>query len=110
MAIAKISLHCIFNNNFEVDLKVFKGALSCPRQFLETESPLKIMKNAFLFHIKGSLRFLKYIYSDLEDARVRKTSETRPIFWARTFYHVIKKKALDLQVFCGIGKTMKILQ
>ena len=80
MAIAKISLHCIFNNSFEVDLKVFKGALSCLRQFLEAESPLKIMKNSFLFHHKRLFTFLKYIYSDLEDARVRKTSETRPIF------------------------------
>ena len=27
----------------------FKGALSCPRQFLATETPLKKMKNAFYY-------------------------------------------------------------
>ena len=43
----------------------------------------------------------------IERARVRKTSETRPIFRARTFRLVKKKKALDLQVFNRIGRTMK---
>ena len=31
-----------------------KGALSGLRQFLALESPLKIMKNAFLFNLKSS--------------------------------------------------------
>ena len=43
-------------------------------------------------------------------ARVSKTPEARPIFWARTFCFVKKKKPLDLQVFSRIGKTMKKLQ
>ena len=30
----------------------FKGALSCLKQFLATESPLKMMKNKFSFHLK----------------------------------------------------------
>ena len=30
-------------------LTYIKGAPSCPRQFLETEDPLKMMKNAFYF-------------------------------------------------------------
>ena len=34
----------------------FKGALSGLKQFLATESPLKIMKNVFLFHLKSSFR------------------------------------------------------
>ena len=33
-----------------------KGALSSPRQFWPTESPLKMMKNAFLFHLRCSFR------------------------------------------------------
>ena len=32
------------------------GALSGLRQFLATKSPLKMMKNAFLFHLKSSFR------------------------------------------------------
>ena len=35
---------------------MLKGALSCLRQFLATESPLKMMKNAFLFQLKNSFR------------------------------------------------------
>ena len=34
----------------------FKGALSGLRQFSTTETPLKMMKNAF-FHLKSSFRF-----------------------------------------------------
>ena len=37
-------------------LVFFKGALSGLRQFLATESPLKLMKNAFVFHLKSSFR------------------------------------------------------
>ena len=32
--------------------KIFKGALSGLRQFLETESPLKVIKNTFYFTAK----------------------------------------------------------
>ena len=42
--------------------------------------------------------------------RTRKRSETHPIFRARTFCLVKKKKPLDLQFFSRIGKTMKKLQ
>ena len=42
--------------------------------------------------------------------RARKTSETRLVFWGRTFCLVKNKKKLDLQVFSGIGKTMEKLQ
>ena len=35
----------------------FKGALSGLRQFLTTESPLKMVKNAFAFHRKSSFPF-----------------------------------------------------
>ena len=45
MTIAKTSLHCIF-----------KSALSGLRQFLATESPLKMIKKCFLFHLKSSFR------------------------------------------------------
>ena len=61
-----------FANNKQVSLAVFivvfcfthaehnliklKGARSRMRQFLATESPLKIMKNVFLFHLKSSFR------------------------------------------------------
>ena len=41
--------------------------------------------------------------------QARKISETRSIFWARTFCLVKQKKALDLQLFSRIGKTMKKL-
>ena len=34
---------------------ILKGALSGLRQFLTFESPLKMMKNAFLLHLKSSL-------------------------------------------------------
>ena len=33
-----------------------KGALSGLRQILATENTLKMMKNAFLFHLKSSFR------------------------------------------------------
>ena len=33
--------------------EIFKGALSGLRQFLATESPLKMMKNAFYFTLKA---------------------------------------------------------
>ena len=33
-----------------------KDVLSGLRHFLATESPLKMMKNAFLFHLKSSSR------------------------------------------------------
>ena len=35
---------------------IFKGALSSLRQFSANETPFKIMKNAFLFHLKSSFR------------------------------------------------------
>ena len=34
----------------------FKGSLTGLRQFLATESFLKMIKNAFLFHLKSSFR------------------------------------------------------
>ena len=34
----------------------FKGALSGLRRFLADENPFKMMKNAFLFHLKSSFR------------------------------------------------------
>ena len=37
-------------------LRSFKGALSGLRHFLANESPLKMMKNAFLFHLKSFFR------------------------------------------------------
>ena len=42
-------------------LKVFKGAFSGLRYFLLTESPLKMMENAFYFTLKGL--FLLKIFS-----------------------------------------------
>ena len=39
----------------------FKGALSDLRQFLATESPLKMMKNAFYFTLKKLFSFSKYL-------------------------------------------------
>ena len=41
----------------------FKGALSGLRQYLATESPLKIMKNAFYFTSKASfvLKIFKFL-------------------------------------------------
>ena len=41
------------NTQSEKDMLMIKGALSGLRQFLATESPLKIMKNAFHFTIKA---------------------------------------------------------
>ena len=43
----------------------FKGALSGLRPFLATESPLKIMKNAFYFTLKGLfvLKIFKFLSS-----------------------------------------------
>ena len=37
-----------------------KGALSCLRQFWTTETPLKIIKKYFLFHLRA-LSFSKYL-------------------------------------------------
>ena len=36
--------------------EIVKGALSVLRQFLATESPLKMMKNDFFFHLKSFFR------------------------------------------------------
>ena len=43
--------------------KYFKDALSDPRQFMATESPLKVMKNAFYFTLKALfvLKIFKYL-------------------------------------------------
>ena len=50
----------------------------------------------------------KYLESfDID--RARKTFEVRPIFWARTFCHVKKKKTTDLQFSSQIDKAMKKL-
>ena len=44
---------CDDNTQSEKDMLMIKGALSGLRQFLATESPLKIMRNAFHFTIKA---------------------------------------------------------
>ena len=36
-----------------IEKKLVKGALSSPAQFLATESPLKILRNAFYFTLKA---------------------------------------------------------
>ena len=36
---------------------MLKGALSRLRQFLAIDSPLKMMKNIFLFHLRRFFRF-----------------------------------------------------
>ena len=36
------------------DYRVFKGAPLGLRQFLATETPLKMMKKCFLFHLKST--------------------------------------------------------
>ena len=41
-----------FNSFFSLHIFHFKGALSCLRHFLATESPLKMMKDAFYFNLK----------------------------------------------------------
>ena len=48
---------------FHTFTQSIKGALSGLRQFLATESPLKLMKIAFLFHLKSSfaLKILKFL-------------------------------------------------
>ena len=42
---------------FEKTARVFNGALSCLRQFLATESPLKNDEKCFLLYFKSSFRF-----------------------------------------------------
>ena len=55
----------------------FKGALSGLRQFLATESPLKMMKSAF-FHLKSSFRtqdiyvFVLTFWSCIKTARLKR--------------------------------------
>ena len=45
------------NSLLEISEKVhIKGAVSGLRKFLRTESPLKMMKNAFYFTLKSSFR------------------------------------------------------
>ena len=46
----------------------------------------------------------------IRSAPARKTSETRPIFRARIFCLLKKKKSLSLQIYNKIDKTMKKLQ
>ena len=50
---------------------IFKGALSSLRQFLATESPLRMLKNVFYFTLKTLLvleifRFLSWIFGYVE--------------------------------------------
>ena len=51
---------CLFNGYEPFN---FKGALSGVRQFLATESPLKLMKNAFYFTSKAPfvLKIFKFL-------------------------------------------------
>ena len=53
--------------------------------------------------------FLAGLVMPIGRDRADKTSETRPIFRARKFCLVKKKKSLDPQVYSRIGKTMKKL-
>ena len=46
---ASIVKNTYFEEHLRTAASVFKGALSDLRQFLATESPLKVMKNAFYF-------------------------------------------------------------
>ena len=53
------------------DFIEIKGALSSLRKFLRTESPLKMMKNAFYFTLKARLvlkifKFLSWIFGHVE--------------------------------------------
>ena len=45
------------------NLKLLKGPLLGPKQFLQTESPLKIMKNSFYCTLKAFfvLKILKFV-------------------------------------------------
>ena len=54
------ALYLVRDQASSLVLKVFKGPLSCLKLFLATESPLKIMKNAFYFTLKD-LSFLGYL-------------------------------------------------
>ena len=62
-----VPLICLLiNNHFKLKY-LLKGALSGLRQFLATESPLKIMKNAFYFTSKAHFvlkvfRFLSWLF------------------------------------------------
>ena len=60
-----------FSWNKEILKLCFKGALSCPRQFLATESPLKMMENAFYFTLKAlfvlkRFKFLCWLFGQVE--------------------------------------------
>ena len=56
-------------------LSFFKGALSDLRQFLATESPLKMMKNAFYFTLKAFFLLKKFKFlSVLTSWSSRKTA------------------------------------
>ena len=44
-----------------MNLNYFKDALSYLRQFLATESPLKMVKNAFYFTLKAILNIFKFL-------------------------------------------------
>ena len=50
----------IFRSNTCQTLSFFKGALSDLRQFLATESLLKMMKNAFYFTLKAFFLLKKF--------------------------------------------------
>ena len=50
-------------SNINFSLSIFKGALQGLRQFLATESLLKMMKNAFYFTLKALfiLKIIKFL-------------------------------------------------
>ena len=85
---------------------------------------LNILFNSYNFALTGAIQeqIKKFTHSynrpgqiacpmPIRRARTYKTSETRPIFRARTFCLLKrKKKTLDVQVFSRKGKAMKKLQ
>ena len=56
---------------------LFIGALSCLRQFMVTESSLKMMKNAFYFTLKTLFllkifKILSWLFGHVENGLIRK--------------------------------------
>ena len=90
-----------------VSIKWEKSRLSGLRQFIATESPLKMVKNAFYFTLKvffilKIFKFLYWLFGHAEKRLIRKISLISKIMTSQPW----KKKQLEY-TYCPISQEVK---
>ena len=97
----------IFLINFSVSITLyhFRGALSCLGQFLATESPFKMMKNAFyitliaLFFFKIS-KFWSWLFGHVEKRLIRKIRLIPKFMRSQPV-----KQIIAMHILCNISRS-----